>query len=152
MSQELPTIKYRDGAIIYNESNNRWHYSIDGAQGDRESVTAAKQAIDRFLDKEAKFPRHTAIKSGYSGETPIEVTVTSYCGSEDSAWVTYKSQSGRSQREKVSFHDLYEHNDANKAIAARVAAINQQVESLQEERWKILESMETYVPLPGLKA
>lgn len=54
MSTEPIKQTYRDIEIVYIESDDRWNFTVNGRERNRESLVKAKESIDRALDNEVK--------------------------------------------------------------------------------------------------
>lgn len=108
--------EYRGATIQYLEADNVWQAFPPPAEGETsttaltprgvQSLTAAKQAVDKFLDAETKVKAKSARKKAYlmRHETSL-VTVTSCADSRDYAgkpefWVV--DEKGRRSKESLT--------------------------------------------------
>ena len=122
---------YNEIEISYVEDTNTWEFVLRGRQRSTNSLTAAKEAIDKVpAEKRAPFPKFEAYMCAYS-TTPKTTTVTSYAGkgySGDEFWV-----STRGIRSKERADHLFQVNDHNTQVFSELAEIEKQKKTLDEK-------------------
>jgi hypothetical protein len=141
--------KFGDGSIKYNVEQNRWEYEINGKRGHRNSLNAARQAIDDASVVEKKFERHSALYSEkyYNDGRPTPVTVTSYeegrYSNDMEVWTSFK-EGNKIVRKRLHLHHIFEDTAGNHEKFAEIIKLNDQIEVLEKQKHKLHDSLTAY--------
>lgn len=133
--------QYKDIEISYVEGTNDWHFELRGRTRKADSLSKAKEAIDKEPpEKRAQtFPRFEAYLWSYSELKTVTVTSAAedgYYGATKAFWVTDKQGQRRKERES----SLFPVNDHNTELIGQIKAkdaererINKEIEGLKEK-------------------
>ena len=128
--------------ITYKEEDNRWYFELRGRSRNAESLTKAKEAIDKEPSEKRKqvFPRFDAYRINSWGWDLVSVTSVADAGyrSGEYFWVNSKKRG----REKESALSLVPVNDQNSITMKEINAIEEQIASLEEVKSKRFERLQ----------
>lgn len=137
---------YHEIEIAYDESDDRWHFDLRGRKRSAETLSKAKEAIDKEPAEKRKqvFPRFEAYKLSTWDNSEI-VTVT---GLGDEAWrgqpqFWIVDKSGKRSKEHAS--SLFPVNEKNTAIVACIIDLKKQIVALEESKSKQRERLQAAV-------
>jgi hypothetical protein len=124
MNTKPITVVHDDTTITYNESENRWTFTLRGRDRSAESLAKAKEYIDKPLppEKAKPFEKIPAWWFRYS-EVPKKIEVTgiaegrAYSGTEY-VWI---NNSGNRRKESVA-HAIYPANAKNDPLINEIVA------------------------------
>lgn len=146
MSTEQPKYTYRDIEIVYIEGSDRWNFTVNGKERNRESLAKAKESIDRALDTEVKErpwkPFEAWYESRFGGNRDFKkVTVTSEADKDYGRrqfWISEKiepkyASDKTTKRSKVSMEYLFAATPENDERIDRIIALREQAEKLYAE-------------------
>ena len=138
--------KYNDIDITYEESDNRWHFELRGRQRSAESLSKAKEYIDKPVNtkEEKPFQRVRVYTTGRYGGDEFKIgEVTSVAesspySSTKEVWVAFESQSKSSfrrnkEREKCAANRCFPISEKNTALINQIKEVDKQIESLEEK-------------------
>lgn len=139
-----PITHTHNGTVVtYNENNNRWEFTLRGRDRSTESLTLAREAIDKPDPKKAKpFEKIAAWFMKY-GDNIEKVEVTGigeksrYSSSSHEVWI--KTSNGRN---KQDVHYLKPSNEKNDSIIAQMLARRESIAKLEKEFEKLKSSLE----------
>ncbi len=118
--------------ISYNEEKDRWEFELRGRSRSAESLTKAKEAIDKELKEKRTqtFPRFAAYikrsRNGFETVTVTSVADANYGG------LHFWTDSQKNGRRKEPASILYPINDHNKAIVAEIVGVEKQIFALEK--------------------
>lgn len=145
-------LKYQESTIKYRESTDKWEISIGGkVVASRGTLKDAKTFVDKYGEEEKKFNRHTAIHKDWrcGGNQYVDSTVTSYAesvyGGNKEAWISFKVD-GKTERSRVSLHELFEKNDHNDAVVSEIVKLTRQLAVLHETIASEEKKLQPYKP------
>lgn len=132
--------------ISYDESDDRWHFTLRGRGRSAETLSRAKEAIDKEPVEKRKqvFPRFEAYLSRYGSN--VEIVTVIALGDEawrghPRFWVVNKD----GKRSKEHAISLFPVNEKNTAIVAEIVALKKQTETLEDARSKWHEKLQCAV-------
>lgn len=147
MANEPIKHTYREVEIVYVESGNVWNFIANGRERNVESLTKAKETIDRSLDyerKERPWKPFAAYFHRSTSEGFMPVTVTSQAeqryGSGAYYWITSENE-GKKSRHKEHESYLYATTPENEAAIARWQELDVQIEALAKEQQGLVKHM-----------
>lgn len=143
MSDEPIKKTYRDVEIVYVERDDKWNFTVNGRERNSDSLTQAKESIDRSLDyekKERPWRPFAAYHKDYNQDF-VPVTVTSVAdrgyGSSTYYWI-----SKNKKRSKESEFELFAATPENEQKIVRWRELGKQIDRLDAEQRKLVEEME----------
>jgi hypothetical protein len=145
MGTELIKHTYRDIEITYIEGNDKWNFTVNGRERNRESLTKAKESIDRALDNEVKErpwqPFEAWYENRYSGNRDYEkVRVTSEADRDYGRrqfWIMREVTDNKGNKEqkrvKVQMDYLFASTPENDQKIRQITELREQANKLYEE-------------------
>lgn len=154
---ELITHVYREIEITYRERDDDWNFMVNGRERSLESLTKAKESIDRALDyekKERPWKPFTAYLKKYGNDPFVLVTITSQAETSRYSnavqyWVS-QPNGKKKERSKESAIDLYAATPENEQAIAKWITLDAEIEALSAQQRQLVEGMaqvETPSPL-----
>ena len=147
MSNELKQT-YRDVEIVYVERDDRWNFTVNGKERNRESLVKAKESIDRALDHErVEKPWEPFAAYLFRGGELREVKVTSQADTSRYSnsrqyWI---AQGGKRSKEPECY--LYAVTPENEKAIARWRELEAEIDRLSQEQRMLIDGM-TKVQIP----
>lgn len=139
------TIAHRGTTITYNESENRWAFTLRGRDRSAESLAKAKEYIDKpvpFGEKAKPFEKIPAWYFPYN-DTPKKAEVTGIAEkgySCEEVWITCE---GKRSKQRV-LDRIYPANEKNDALVQQIITAQQEIVNLRKS---IYESTRHLAPL-----
>lgn len=146
MSTEQPKYTYRDIEIVYIEGSDRWNFTVNGRERNRESLAKAKASIDNALDNEVKEqpwkPFEAWYENRYGGNRDyVKVRVTSEADRDYGRrqfWISVPVEpkyagDKDSKRQKVQIDYLFAVTPENDARIEKITALKEEAEKLFNE-------------------
>lgn len=126
------TVVHDDTTITYDESEDRWTFTLRGRDRSAESLAKAKEYIDKPLppEKAKPFEKIPAWFFPYS-DRPHKVEITGIAERRygyEQVWITCE---GKRKKENVS-HSVYPSNTKNDALVQQVLAAQQEIDKLKK--------------------
>lgn len=154
MTDEPIKKTYRDVEIVYVERDDKWNFTVNGRERNSDSLTQAKESIDRSLDyerKERPWKAFAAYHQDYNRDfEPVTVTSVADRGYESATyfWIS-KTKNGKKKRSKESEFELFAATPENEQKIARWRELDKEIDRLNAERRQLVEGME-HVKAPAV--
>lgn len=139
------TVTYKGIVIAYDEYRNRWMFVLRGREKSSESLSNAKETIDKPAPKATK--PFTPIPAWYirhsSNAVPVEVTSVAENGYGRGLFVWIKCGKQRS-KESVAY-SIYPRSDKNDELCRQMESKRKQMESIDQEIDKLKRALDPLV-------
>lgn len=136
MADEI-TVRHSGVTIVYRTEDNRWAFELRGRQRSTESLTKAKEAIDKPVDEKTEKPFQRIkvyVNARYGNSEYTEAEVTSLAeGSRYSGGQCVWIQSGK-KRAKEYAYNCYPITEANASLVREMKQIDAEIERLHGQR------------------
>lgn len=141
---------HRETVITYDEDRNVWTFTLRGRDRSAESLTKAREIIDKPEPKEKKpFEKIKAWYMTYQSDPErVEITGIAESGWRGDGWVWIKTESGRRSKESTE-RKIYPSNTKNDALIGEIIAKRKSIAALDDECEKLtrkLESLKLEIP------
>lgn len=141
MNTENPIkVEYNGTEITYNEANARWEFTLRNRDRYAETLTKAREAIDKPVPEKAKpFERVQCWYEGYDGWEKVMVTSVAErrWGDQYKLWVM-DSKKNRSKQWNTS---LFPCGPCNNEVVAAISTLKTQINELTDKRDKLKNHM-----------
>lgn len=140
MSDKLTTT-HRGIAITYDETEDKWSYSLRGKDKQKTLLSEAKADIDAPPPKDKKAFKRFEVWYKSWNSIPVKATVTSFTeprrfNPRGQARITFTDRNGNVERKNVDLTDLYADTADNAALVRTIKALYFQAETLHATRLK----------------
>jgi hypothetical protein len=132
MNTKPITVVHDDTTITYNESENRWTFTLRGRDRSAESLAKAKEYIDKPLppEKAKPFEKIPAWFLPYH-DKPEKVEVTGIAERRYGAEEVWINVGGRRKKEAVAYK-VYPSNTKNDALIEQILAAQKEISKLKQ--------------------
>lgn len=129
-------VVHSDITVTYNESEDRWTFTLRGRDRSAESLAKAKEYIDKPLppEKAKPFEKIPAWFFRYDSDAPKQIEVTGIAedrgyGGGQQVWI---NNDGKRSKESERF-SIFPASQKNDEILAQIVVCHQKIEKLREQ-------------------
>lgn len=133
--QDQITVKYEGIDITYDEGDNRWKFVLRNRHRSADSLSKAKEAIDKPVEEKAEKPfARTPIFFSRYGEEFLEGDATSVADNDRYSATKYVWVVSGKERCKVATYSCIPRTEANVAIVNEWKELDKQAEAIREKQ------------------
>jgi uncharacterized protein YihD (DUF1040 family) len=123
--------EYQGFTVLYDEFNNQW--LVEAFERNYQSLTKAKEAIDRDIRQNNKIEPIPTIQASYDEEYS-RCEITSFVSAKR-VWTRKRGGKGRGQIHDISdYHPLYQETPENWKRIEKIEALKKRIDELQRLR------------------